>query len=619
MKDASGCIYSTSIVINNAAAVTDIASTVVNANCGNPTGSINLGAVTGGTSPFTYSFNSVGGPYTSTTNYSGLTPGAYTIEVKDANGCIYTTTISITDNPGPTAINTVTVDENCSNSNGSVTLGAVTGGTGPFTYNFNNAGYSGSTTYTGLVAGNYPLEVQDANGCTYLTSIIILNNPGPTAIVTTVVDEACNAADGSVNLGTVTGGTGPYTYAFDTPTPFTTTTSYTGLVAGIYNIIVKDANGCTYSTSVTISNSGGPTAVSTTDVNENCGAGDGSIIIGAVTGGVSPYTYEFNGTGVYTSTTSYTGLAAATYTIKVKDANGCIYTFTVTLTNSGGPTAVATTQVNSTCGTSNGSITIGAVTGGSAPFTYSFNGSAYTPTTVYSGLAAGAYTINVKDANGCIYTTTVTITGTTAPTAIVTTLVNESCSGTNGSVTLGTVSGGTAPYTYNFNGGGFTTTTSFPNLSAGNYTIIVQDANGCTYNTSVNITNTSAPTAIAVTTVDAACGVSNGSVTFGTVTGGAPAYDYNFNNFGFSTTTTYSGLAAGSYTLIVRDSNGCTYSTLVAISNSGGPTAIGTTIVNETCRLQVMDHLLLEQLLAVRVLILITLAGVIQQLLFIII
>ncbi len=580
VKDANGCIYSTSVVITDAPGPTAIAITIVNETCGGISGSVTLGTVTGGTPVYTYEFNNTG--YGSVTSFTGLAAGSYPINVKDANGCIYTTSVTITNLPGPTAIAMVVVDETCGNNNGSVTLGAVTGGTGPYTYDFNNMGYPGSTTYTGLSAGVYPLEVQDANGCKYLTSVTILDNPGPTAIATTVVDEACGAADGSVTITSVTGGVAPYTYNFN-GAGFSATTAYTGLIAGIYPIIVKDANGCTFSMNVTINNSGGPTALATTVVNENCGATDGSVTLGAVTGGSAPYQYNFNGMG-YSGVTSYSGLAAGIYPIIVKDANGCIYNLSVTITNSGGPTALSTTQVNETCGSGNGSVSIGAVTGGTAPYTYEFNGGGYLPTTVYSGLSAGTYPINVKDANGCILTINVTITDAPGPTALATTVVNESCSTGNGSIIIGATTGGTAPYIYDFNGSGsFNSTTSYTGLVAGTYSIEVKDANGCTFSITVPITNTTGPTAIAVTTVNAACGISDGSVTLGTVTGGTAPYQYNFNSAGFSSVTTYSGLAAGSYSLIVKDANGCTYTTSVSISNAGGPTAIATTLVNETC------------------------------------
>ena len=109
----------------------------------------------------------------------------------------------------------------------------------------------------------------------------------------------------------------------------------------------------------------------------------------------------------FTSTTSYTNLAAGPHSIDVRDVNGCIFSTSVNISNTGGPTAIATTTTNETCGSANGTLTLGVVTGGVAPFTYSVDVSAYTATTSYTNLSAGAHSIDVRDANGCIYSTTV--------------------------------------------------------------------------------------------------------------------------------------------------------------------------------------------------------------------
>src|SRR6202043_2611517 len=131
------------------------------------------------------------------------------------------------------------------------------------------------------------------------------------------------------------------------------------------------------------------------------------------------------------------------------------------------PTAIATTITNATCGTANGTLTLGAVTGGLAPYTYSIDGGAFTGTTNYIGLAAGSHTINVKDANGCIFSTTATINSSTGPTAIATTTTNAACGTANGTLTLGAVTGGVAPYTYQVDGGGYSATLIYNNLAAG--------------------------------------------------------------------------------------------------------------------------------------------------------
>src|SRR5205814_953413 len=210
------------------------------------------------------------------------------------------------------------------------------------------------------------------------------------------------------------------------------------------------------------------------------------------------YTYSIDG-GAFTATTNYTNLAAGSHTIDVKDANGCIYSTTAGINNTNGPTAIVVTPTDATCGADNGTITLGAVTGGAAPYTYSIDGGAFSATTNYTNLAAGSHTIDVKDNSGCIFSTTATVNGATGPTAIATTVTDAACGASDGTLTLGAVTGGVSPYTYSIDGGAFTATTNYTNLAAGSHTIDVKDANGCIYSTTAGINSTNGPTAIAVT------------------------------------------------------------------------------------------------------------------------
>src|SRR6185436_3584928 len=191
-----------------------------------------------------------------------------------------------------------------------------------------------------------------------------------------------------------------------------------------------------------------------------------------------------------------------------RDNNGCIYSTSATVNNTNGPTAIAVTPTDATCGASNGTVTVGAVTGGVAPYTYSINGSGFTSTTVYNNLAAGPYTIAVTDNNGCVFTTAaVTVNNTGGPTDVVVTPTDASCGASNGTGTVGAVTGGVARYTYSINGSVFTSTTVYNNLPAGPYTIAVTDNNGCVFTAAaVAVNNTGGPTDVVVTPTDASCG-----------------------------------------------------------------------------------------------------------------
>src|SRR5205814_6786154 len=137
----------------------------------------------------------------------------------------------------------------------------------------------------------------------------------------------------------------------------------------------------------------------------------------------------------YSATLVYNNLAAGPHTVDVKDNNGCILSTPVTINSSTGPLEVALTPSDATCGTANGSLTLGAVTGGVAPYTYQLDGGGYSATLVYNNLVAGPHTVDVQDANGCILSAPVTINGTTGPTAIVVTPTDATCGTANGSLT----------------------------------------------------------------------------------------------------------------------------------------------------------------------------------------
>ena len=236
---------------------TALAVTTINSTCGSPNGVINIGAVTSGTPPFTYSVN--GSAFTTTTNYPGLVAGTYTVIVKDASACTFTTTANITNIPGPTAMAVTTNNSTCSIANGTINIGAVTGGTFPYTYSFNGSAFTSTMTYTGLAAGTYTITVKDGNGCLFTTSATIVNSSGPTALMINVNNTTCGNTNGVIHIVIPTGGTAPYTYSVN-GSAFTSTTTYSGFSAGTYNVSVKDANGCVFTTTATVGNTPLPTA-----------------------------------------------------------------------------------------------------------------------------------------------------------------------------------------------------------------------------------------------------------------------------------------------------------------------------------------------------------------------
>lgn len=524
-----------------------------------PSCSSNNGVITINPSPvgsYTYSWT----PNVSPTNVaSNLGSGTYSITI-NSGGCQKDTSITLTAPNAPTAIVTNVTNATCGQANGSVTLGAVTGGTAPYQYNFNGLGLSSTTSYASLAAGSYSLIVSDNNGCTYTApNVVISNGSAPTAIVTNVTNASCGQANGSVTLGAVTGGTAPYQYNFN-GLGLSSTTSYTSLAAGNYSLIVSDNNGCTYTApNVVVSNGSAPTAIVTNATNASCGQSNGSVTLGAVTGGTAPYQYNFNGAGL-SSNVTYANLAAGSYPLNVQDANGCLYTApSITILSPNAPTALASTTTNASCNSTDGIITIGTVTGGSAPYLYNLNNQGLVSTTTFSGLAAGTYTVLVQDINGCTYTApAINISSANGPTAITINNIPATCGQANGSVNITNISGGTSPYQYNFNNVGLSTTTTYNNLNSGSYPIVVVDNNGCTYTTSTLITSDFPSFSLTTEISEPSCSNNDGNIEITSISGGTAPYQFDLNNSGFSTSLSYPDLSSGTYSVVVKDNTGCT-------------------------------------------------------------
>ncbi len=314
----------------------------------------------------------------------------------------------------------------------------------------------------------------------------------------------------------------------------------------------------------------------------SCSLSNGAITITPNPAGAYTYTWSPN----VSVSNSASNLAAGTYSFTVSAA-GCQKDTTITLTASTIPSAISVTPTNPTCGLSNGSVSLGAVTGGTSPYTYNFNSLGFSGTTSYSNLAAGSYSLIVQDASGCTYTApNIVINNTNGPTAITVTPTDATCGQSNGSVSLGTVTGGTSPYTYNFNSLGFSGTTSYPNLSAGSYTLIVQDASGCTYTApNVVLLSTSGPSSAQISTTSAICTQTNGTISINNVVGGNAPYQYNVNNTGLSTNTTFSNFSTGIFPVQIIDNNGCVLNLTATVSNitSVGPTSAIYNFVQPEC------------------------------------
>lgn len=572
---AGTCTNVKTMVISVGLSVSSSAITNVTCNGGN-NGSVTA-LSNGGTAPFTYSLD--GMTYQSSATFSSLTAGTYTLYIKDALGCTSSSTFAITQ-PAAIVFNTAaSTNANCGSSDGAILAGA-TGGTGTIQYQLNAGTFQSSGSFTGLSAGSYTVTAKDASGCTQVAYIIVNNLGAPVLTVSSTTNVSCNGGNDGTIILSATGGVGTHLFSINGGATFQTSGSFIGLTAGIYPVLVKDAAGCTQGVKIII---GQAAAIMFTasSVSTSCNGGnDGEISVTSAIGGIGILSYSLNGTS-YQSSPDFSGLTAGTYTVYVKDAASCVAQNTITVNQPAAVTATFALTAAACNGSDNGSIIV-SVLGGTQPYVYSIDDQESQPSNAFYDLTAGTYTITVEDANGCSFTGTATITQPTTITGT-TTVTNSTCTNSNGGFLVVAAGGSGSGYQYSLDGTIFNTTGSFTALPAGTYYIIVKDGTGCETVLSTTIFDSNGPVITSSNSTDVGCnGGSDGTITINTVTGGTGALSYSINAISWQSSTSFSGLSAGTYTVYVKDVNGCIGTVEITITE---PSAfvIMTTLVNATC------------------------------------
>jgi gliding motility-associated-like protein len=565
IQDANGTI----LVINSAASLTACSSVPcptinfttpaqTNVSCfGGNNGSATVSA-SGGTGPYTYTWSP--GNLSGATQ-SNLTAGTYTVNVTDNNNCPGSTTVTITQPVSAVSVaSTAQTNVLCfGQSTGSATV-AASGGTGPYTYTWTPGNLNGATQ-SNLTAGTYTINVTDNNNCPGSTTVTITQPASALNASASATAATCGSNNGSATVS-ATGGTGSYTYSWSPGGA--ATASISNLSSGSYTVTVTDANGCTTTASANVGSAGGPTITvnSFNDVTCN-GLTDGSATVSG-SGGTGTLSYSWS-PGNLTGTTQ-NNLAAGTYTVTVTDQGGCSNSTTVTISQ---PTAISLTSgviTPANCGANDGSAAVIA-SGGTGSLTYAWNPNVSTSSSA-TNIGAGTYTVTVSDANNCSQTINLVVSSIGGPTVTLGSSANVSCFGENdGSATV-VANGGTAPYTYAWSPNGGSNATA-NGLTAGNYQVVVSDDQGCIGTLDVVI---SSPNQLVVTgtITNPNCGSMDGSIS-AVASGGNGGYTYSWAPGG-QTGSSISNLGAGSYTVNVTDSEGCTTSESFVLTLTGSIT-----------------------------------------------
>jgi hypothetical protein len=536
---------------------------------------------------------------------SDLPTGFYQISISDDFGCVENSSTFVNVLAGTINLTASPVNGLCEQP-GSLQL-SIADGSGPYSISWSGP-VSGSTTsnsatYTipNLPGGSYSVSVSDSNGCTDAEQATVIQTQGNITVAATPQNGIC-AQLGALAL-TISGGAPAYSIAWSGPssgsaTSNTSAYTVTGLSSGTYTVTVTDANGCTGTQSAVVSNTAGNVNLSATVNNGICDQ-PGSIALN-LAGGTPGYTIDWSGTASGSATTggsSYLiqGLNNGTYGITATDANGCTGTGTFQVSSVPNDLAFATTPENGFCGQV-GTMAV-SISGGAPSYTVAWSGpqsgSASVAGSSYTiiGLTTGQYVVTVIDANGCEVSSTEVIDNEIDNLALEITPFNGGCSN-NGYITV-EIGGGNGPFLIEWGGpqqGMNTNTTgsyNISNLSDGDYSITVTDANGCADTGEATIDNASNVLTLSLSAASSFCG-QDGSIEV-SLTGGNPDYNISWNGPEFGSAIiagqeySITGLASGLYTVVVYDASGCIKSQSISVQSGGGDVAAALSAFDGTC------------------------------------
>ena len=552
VTDGTGCSDMLTISITQPDTLILTIAELNDVQCAGATnGSVQL-ATMGGSGGFSYT---LGGVVNTTGFFENLSPDTYEVSVADNNGCEATIDVVIGVGSGISAFIAVQANVDCfGNNTGEVQI-AGSDGVAPYQYRL-GAQVNDTGIFSNLNAGAYTFLIFDGVGCSTTQEVIITEPNALTADIAATTNLSCfEANDGSFQIN-ANGGTPGYT--FNTLNDSNADGNFINQAAGTYEILVTDANNCSVTEMVTITQPSPITIADPVVTNIDCfGNSNGSIEITA-SGGTGGFTYSIDN---QTNTTGiFSDLSAGSYTVFATDASNCTMTAMVLVTEPNDLVGAVDAIFNINCGSvGTGAVDLSAV-GGTGEIIFSLNGATNTDG-FFEGLPAGDYFAMVSDANNCQTTIAFTILESAGLGINIIELSNTTCDGdSDGMITL-EANGGTGVYTYSLNGA-TNTTGLFTGLAAGVYMATASDDMGCS--TMVEFTIDS-PTAIDLDVVvtPIAC---NGDLTTlqATAEGGVGNFSYSIglqNN----TTGTFDNLPAGTYPVMATDMNGCTITSEVII------------------------------------------------------
>lgn len=461
--DGNGCAKTASGTVTQPASALGVTTSSTQAACGQSNGTATA-APAGGTSPYAYLWsNSNTG-----ISISNVAAGNYSVTVTDNKGCSASATV-VVGSPASFTLSATNTAVTCyGQSTGSAT--AVTAGGSNFTYAWSNSG--NTATINNLPAGTYTVTVTDGSGCVKTATTTVTQPANPLTVTANSTNSTCGGSTGTATA-TVTNNNGSPAYSWSPGNGTTQTIS--NLAAGIYTVTVT-AGGCTATATTSVNNSNGP-SVTIQKVDPTCFGATNGTASAIVSGGTSPYTYNWSNSA---TGFSVSGLSAGAYTLIVSDNSGCSAFGNVTL-NQPNPLTLTETITNINCfGSQTGGVSV-VTGGGTGPYAYTWSSGSSSSST--ANQPAGSYSVTVTDSKSCTVTSTYVVT---QPALLAVTTTSTPSAGTNGTATAN-VTGGTSPYNYSWNTTPPQNSATATSLAPGAYTVTVSDSKGCSATSSVNV------------------------------------------------------------------------------------------------------------------------------------
>ena len=557
ITDAAGVSSTATFSVKQPDALTLNAIVQAPATTGNADGKA-LAQAKGGSGAYSFKWDN------GETNFSAakLSPGSHAVTVTDANGCWVSTTVNISENIVPLAV-TISVKKTirCAGEKAALVV-ETAGGKPPFKYAWNNPAASGGQP-DNLPAGDYALTVTDATGGSSTVTFAVLQPDPLSATATATAPATTGNADGKATVQ-VKGGAAPYAFKWDNSE---TAAAAAKLAPGQRSVTVTDANGCSTTATLSVSENILPLAVSISEKNGVKCAGEKTAALAVqVTGGKGPYKYAWGSPALAGEQPA--NILAGDYQLTITDATGATTTATYSVKQPEPITATASATAPASTGNSDGKATV-QVKGGTGAYTFKWDNDE--TAAAAAKLAPGQRSVTVTDANGCSTTATLNVSENILPLAVIISEKNSvKCAGDKTGALAVQVTGGKGPFRYAWSNPALAGEQP-ANIQAGDYQLTITDATGATTTATYSVKQPEPMTATATVTAPASTGNTDGKATV-QVKGGTGAYTFKWDNS--ETAAAAAKLAPGQRSVTVTDANGCFAVATIDISENILPLAV---------------------------------------------